>query len=102
MTSRVGRGAKRTPQVITVELYSAEHPEHREQTLTENVSTVGARVVSSRSWLQGERVVISSDLDTVRRVARVVYCEPLSDGRFAVGLQVERSPLPWDAELPNT
>lgn len=100
MTSRVGRGVKRTPQVTAVELYSAEHPEYREHTLTENVSTLGARVVSSRSWMQGERVVISSDLDTVRRVARVVYCQPLSDGRFAVGLHVERSPLPWDGELP--
>jgi hypothetical protein len=102
MTSRTGRGAKRTPQVIAVELYSAEHPEHRERTFTENVSAIGARVVSSRSWRPGERVVISSDLDTVRRVARVVYCQPLSDRRFAVGLHVERSPLPWDGELPNT
>ena len=102
MSSPVGRGTKRTPQVITVELYSAEHPEYREQTLTENVSAIGARVVSSRTWPQGERVVISSDLGTVRRVARVVYCQPLSDGRFAVGLHVERSHLPWNDESPDT
>ena len=52
-----------------------------------NVSSRGARVLTRnqrRPEDSPELVLLSGEIQTE---ARVVYCEPLSDGRFCIGLQ---------------
>jgi PilZ domain len=53
----------------------------------ENISLHGARVVANRSCLVDDSVVITDLLGGARLDARVIYCESLSDGRCAIGLQ---------------
>jgi hypothetical protein len=66
---------------------------------TENISDQGVRVVTEGKWIPGELVLLNA-LKAGRRIrARVVYCERLSDNRFAIGLELSR-PLE-DATRPG-
>jgi len=56
--------------------------------VTENISAHGARVVTGRAWKPNERLTVRSLLGNFRSRARVVYCEPLGRGLFAIGLQL--------------
>jgi hypothetical protein len=63
--------------------------------LTENVSAHGARVVVERKLPPGQQVLVKSPKEGVRSEARVVYCERVSEGRFAVGLELSGRLEPW-------
>ena len=74
-----------------------------ESTFTENVSSHGARVLSTRRWRTNERLVISTPAGSFQSVARVAYCETVPQATFAVGLEfvepsgswiVKREPAP--------
>ena len=47
----------------------------------------GARVRTVRPWKQDTRVLVKSSLGKLRARARVVYCQTLPEGTFAVGLE---------------
>ena len=64
----------------------ALHP-GTESTFTENVSSCGARVLSSRKWKINDRLVISTVAGSFQSVARVAYCELAPQAGFAVGLE---------------
>lgn len=56
----------------------------------ENLSTRGARVTTERSWKVNERLrLLSLGFGFRTPSGRVVYCEPLPNGQFAVGLQFD-------------
>jgi hypothetical protein len=42
-----------------------------------------------------ERLMINSLMGDLRTVARVVYCQRLPDGFFAVGLQFQGDSINW-------
>lgn len=58
-----------------------------ENTFTENVSSRGARVVSSRRWNQDDRLTLASPLGDFSSSARVAYCQPVRDRGYAIGLE---------------
>jgi hypothetical protein len=58
-----------------------------ERILIRNLSSHGARVISARSWHQHDHVNLSETVGDYHLDAEVVYCERLSDNRFAVGLK---------------
>jgi hypothetical protein len=58
-----------------------------EPVVIENISTHGARIVTNRSCLVNDFVVISDQLGGFRLDARVIYCEDLVDGQRAIGLR---------------
>jgi hypothetical protein len=65
-----------------------------EKTTTENVSTHGVRILTKRALLPQERLLVTSLSAREEPIpARVVYCEPLAEGVFAVGLQLEKPQL---------
>jgi len=54
---------------------------------TENVSSRGARVIATSLWPTGKSALVRSTQGQFEWIARIVYCERLPDGKFAVGLQ---------------
>jgi hypothetical protein len=58
-----------------------------ETTFTENVSSRGARVRSSRRWKPNEQLTIATLTGSFRSVARVAYCQVIPESGFAVGLE---------------
>jgi len=58
-----------------------------ETTFTENVSSRGARVISSRRWRQNDRMTIATLTGAFTAIARVAYCESVPSSGYAVGLE---------------
>ena len=85
-----GRGKKRVAKGEVVALarhdsLGLEHP-----ATTENISEQGLRLVTEQGWKPGERVLLTTPETGSRVPARVIYCERLSEKRFAVGLELSR------------
>ena len=81
-----GRREKRAPITMPVCLATAEELLFAERAMTINVSAHGARVVSNRRWQAEDRPWLASLSNEFRVRARVIYCHPLTDGHFCVGL----------------
>jgi hypothetical protein len=60
-----------------------------ERVMIRNLSSHGARVISGRSWRLHDQVNLSETIGDYHLDAEVVYCERLSDNRYAVGLKFE-------------
>jgi hypothetical protein len=82
-----GRIEKRIPMAVPVDLVIAEEILVSERVVTVNVSPHGARVVTKRHWRPEEQPWLASLFNEFRLQARVVYCQPLTDGHFCVGLR---------------
>jgi hypothetical protein len=89
MPMRSGRLEKRTRLAIPVRICSLQEqePTAAERTITENVCSLGIRVLASRPRELNERLLINSADGDLQTQARVIYCQPLADGRFAIGLE---------------
>ncbi len=87
---------ERIPLTVRVDLCSLDVRHRTQEGLTENVSTHGARVVSSNPLRLNERLNLWSLPGDFRARARVVYCEPLGDHSFAIGLHVVASAGEWE------
>jgi len=84
-----GRLEKRVQLAIPVQVSSLEDPSATERTTTENLCSMGMRLVTERARNLNEQLMICSLVGDLKRLARVVYCERLPDGRFGVGLEFE-------------
>jgi hypothetical protein len=82
------RSHRRIPREQAVELVSTEAIQVKETALAQNVSASGARVATERIWRPGERVLLSPHEAGTPVHARVVYCQRLENGNFAIGLEV--------------
>jgi hypothetical protein len=80
---------------VRVDLFSLDIRQRVQECITENVSTHGARVVSSKPWRRNERLNVHSLPGDFRARARVVYCEPLGVNSFAIGLQLLAATGHW-------
>jgi len=81
-----GRIEKRIPMTVAVYLVNLKEPRTAERVLTENVSPHGARVVTKRLRQPGEQQWISPLSGQSQLAAQVVYCQPIPNQRFCVGL----------------
>ena len=95
MLMRSGRLEKRIRLAVPVEISSIVDPIATERTTTENVCSLGIRIVTQRARDLNERLMISSLVGELRALACVVYCQRLPDGRFGVGLRFQGRPLNW-------
>jgi hypothetical protein len=70
---RSGRIEKRIPLAIAVEIASLQNPSATERTTTENVCSLGVRIVAQRARELNERLMVNSLIGDLRTLARVVY-----------------------------
>ena len=90
-----GRNEKRVTMAIPVCLLIAEKLLFADQAMTVNVSPHGARVVTRRRWQPEEEPRLASSSGDLQARAKVVYCEPLTDGNFCIGLQFHLPIVDW-------
>jgi hypothetical protein len=91
-----GRSEKRIFRTLSVEVYPVDDPTLKENTLTENVSAHGVRVLMQRSLRPRQETLVVSQNDGVWSRAKVVYCQRAAENRFAVGLELSARVEPWD------
>lgn len=85
---RSGRLEKRIRLAVPVEISALQDPTATEFASTEDVCSIGARILTDQPKGRNERLVIRSLRGYLRAQGRVVYCERLSNGRFAVGINL--------------
>jgi hypothetical protein len=90
-----GRNEKRVTMAIPVCLVIAEKLLFADQAMTVNVSSRGARIITRRRWQLEEQPRLASSSGELRTEAKVVYCEPVTDGLFCIGLQFLSAILDW-------
>jgi hypothetical protein len=95
MPVRSGRLEKRVRLVVPVQVSSLQDPAATERTTTENVCSLGIRILTQRARDLNERLMIRSVMGDQRTLGRVVYCQRLPDGRFGVGLQFQGQVVSW-------
>jgi hypothetical protein len=98
MPARSGRIEKRVRLSVPVQISSLMDPAATERTTTENVCSLGIRILTQRFRVSDERLLIKSLIGDLRALARVVYCQRLPDGRFAVGLQFQGGTVRWPTD----
>ncbi len=86
-TSAGPRRETRIPMEVGVHITGHPALPGTETTFTENVSSRGARVLSTRRWNPGDRLTISTLTGAFRSIARVAYCQLIPESGFAVGLE---------------
>jgi hypothetical protein len=84
-----GRLEKRVRLSVPVVISSVDDPPTVERTTTENVCSMGARLVTEHAKGQNEQLMICSPVGDQGRLARVVYCQQQPDGLFKVGVKFE-------------
>lgn len=95
MPARSGRLAKRIQKSIPVEIFTLQRLPKTERASTENVSSLGVRVLTNNPMQQNERLMIRPILGGQRTMARVVYCQRLFGGRFGIGMQFLGPGINW-------
>ena len=70
-------------------------PSVGERSTTENICSLGLCVLVRRARELNERILIKSADGELETHARVVYCERLLDGRFALGLEFHGEVTSW-------
>ena len=94
-----GRIEKRVPMAVPVDLVIADEMLVAERVVTVNVSPHGARVVTKRRWRAEEQPWLASLTSYFRLQGSVVYCQPLTNGDFCVGLKFRASFIDWGDRL---
>jgi PilZ domain len=84
-----GRTEKRIAKAVEVTGYRSDGLSLPKGTLTENVSTRGARIVTTSKLEPGGTIDIHFPYAGFRLHGRVVYCQQLFGGKFAAGLVIQ-------------
>lgn len=95
MQTAANRAEERVSIKVVVDLASLDIHLPAQEGVTENVSVRGARVVTSKPWRPNDRLNVRSLLGNFRSRARVVYCQALKNGSYAVGLQLFAAAGNW-------
>src|SRR5215471_2960266 len=95
MAVRSGRIEKRIQLSLPVQISTLYDPSTTERTTTENVCSLGMRILTQKARQLDERLMIGSLVADLRALARVVYCQRLPDGRFGVGIQFQGQSILW-------
>jgi PilZ domain-containing protein len=99
MQTAVRRADERVPIKVAVDLASLDVRTPAQEGVTENISVRGARVVTSKPLRPNDSLKVRSLLGNFRSRARVVYCQSLKNGSYAVGLQLFAAAGYWKS--PN-
>jgi hypothetical protein len=87
------RSERRILKRLAAELSRPGKSVPKEMTFTENVSPRGVRVATVRRWQPGARVLLTFPQNGIPSQGRIVYCQRVKSGNFALGLE-----LPWEVQ----
>jgi len=91
-----GRVEHRIAKTEVVELLPVgDSPIAKVEAVTENVSPRGARVITDSICAPGKFVRLDAPEEHLKLPARVVYCQRLDQGKFAVDLQLNGRVKEW-------
>jgi len=93
--SLLHRKEVRVPLKTFVNLSSSDDPSF-EIAHTIDISCHGARVVTRRSWEPNQQLSIRSIRGSLKSLGRVAHCQPFTDKRFVIGIEIY-SPGDWTA-----
>ena len=88
-----GRFERRMAKAEVVELLHLG--ESKVEAITENVSARGVRLITNSDFAPGGFVRLDAPEERLSSTARVVYCQRLDDGKFAVGLRLDVRVEKW-------
>src|SRR5438445_12476986 len=77
---------RREPLPVQIDLANLEEPRAREDTVTEDVSPDGARVLTKRGWQPGEIPLLTHLMGEIPQHARLVHCGPRPKGGYSVAI----------------
>ncbi|HEX4001236.1 MAG TPA: PilZ domain-containing protein [Candidatus Acidoferrales bacterium] len=97
----VPRREPRMPMEIGVHISGHAAIPGTETTFTENVSLRGLRVLSARRWKINDRLTITTPAGSFHSMARVAYCQIVSESSFAVGLELLDPSGTWVLDKAN-
>lgn len=83
-----GRFEKRSVAAAAVMLTSPDSMFPTELTLTENISSRGARVVTRSLWRANDSLVIKSLEGSLHSQARVIYRRAIREEVYAIGMEL--------------
>ena len=86
---------------VGVQISGHEQLPGLETTFTQNVSSQGARVRSTRRWRPDEKLWISTLTGAFRALARVAYCQRQRGAGFVVGLEFLEPAGAWVIAIPS-
>ena len=95
MSSTEGRIEKRLRLSVPLELSKLQDPSGADRTVTENVCSAGARVLTRRAVEPNERLMVRFIEVNLRTEARVVYCQPYMDKFSVIGIEIYSSTGGW-------
>jgi len=84
----------RIPETMLVELCSLENAAH-EIASTVNVSHHGARILAKAPWKPNQDVSVRTISGNLYSRAHIVYCKPLPDHSFSIGLEMLQPTTDW-------
>ncbi len=93
-----GRYEKRGTTAVAVMLTSRDRVSRTELTLTENITSRGARVVTKTLWSANDSLVIKSLEGDLQSEARVIYRQPVRENVYAIGLELIAPTGKWQAK----
>jgi len=99
MQMKLGRFERRQPREISMTMSNLKPPVVHETAVSENVSPGGFRLLSNYARNRNDIVEVTLQNTRHQRLARVVYCQKLSDGRFGIGLELLGDPFDWAEEI---
>lgn len=91
----VPRREKRIPMEISVQISGHAAQPGTEETFTENVSVRGVRVLTARRWKTNDRLTIATPAGSFHSIARVAYCQSVSESGFAIGIELLEPSGTW-------
>ena len=89
-TSLAYRKEDRVPLKMFVNLSSSDNPSF-EIAPTIDISCHGARVVTTRNWQPNQQLSIRSIRGSLKSFGRVAHCQPSTDNRFVIGIEIYSS-----------
>ena len=95
------RKQPRVTQRFSVWISSVRDPLLNELVFVENLSTRGARIMTEQPWELGSHIEIMSRMGAPQARARIVYCQPVGERTFGVGLNFLSQTKEWEARAPS-
>jgi hypothetical protein len=89
------RKEKRIPVKVELEISTPREPPVYENSVTENASGHGARIISSTRRQPHEHVLVRLPFKNEPSRARIIYCDALPTNAFAVGLRFPSAVDDW-------